>query len=112
MLSDRLLLCQPVMNLCSMMRRLHAPRPQRESHARALATKSRIWEARPGPIQAGTEPVAIGASERAHLRIGIQILIRPERSPLRLSMRGEPRLGERRAGAEAPYLRWHVIEGL
>lgn len=102
-LSERLMIYQPRVNLSSMMRRLHrrGSRAMREAHPGALATESRIWKAR--PVQSSSaKRIPAGTREWAHLSICIEVLARPEGSALGLAMRWESGLLERPSSAECP----------
>lgn len=104
-LPERLMIHQPRVNLSGMMRRLHrrSSRAMREAHPGALATESRIWEARPGPVQSSSSKrISAGARERAHLSVRIEVLARPEGPALGLAMRWESGLRERPSSAERP----------
>jgi hypothetical protein len=110
-----LLLREAVVEVASVVRGLHASTgAMRKSHPRTLAAEACIWKAGPRAVQPScAKSVAVCAREGIHLGIGIEVLVRTKRPAVRLGMRGESRLMERRAdaraGAEGPDWRWHVV---
>lgn len=85
----------------------------RKAHPCALAAEARVREATGAIEGSGIERVDVIRRERVQLSVGIEILISPQRSSLRLAVGGESRLVERRAdagpAAEGPELWWHGI---
>lgn len=94
-----------MVHLAPVVRRLHrrSSRPMREPHPGTLAAKPRVRKPRPRPIKSsGAKSIRVGSGEGTHLGVGAQVLIRSERSALRLAMGGKAGLGERRTSAKSP----------